>query len=120
MLFAGDYDLRFSYKTNSGLESALSNNITFSVAPDAFTLYQNYPNPFNPTTTIKYSIPERTRITLKIFNVLGQVIETIVNEEKIPGNYTIIYDASLLSSGIYFYQLNAGHFSETRKFLLIK
>ncbi|MFO7527025.1 MAG: M20/M25/M40 family metallo-hydrolase, partial [Ignavibacteriaceae bacterium] len=90
-----------------------------------FILEQNYPNPFNPTTTIKYSIPDvgtglALSVQLKIYNVLGKEIATLVNEEKQPGIYEVILDASNLPSGTYFYKLQAGANTETKKLILIK
>jgi hypothetical protein len=88
--------------------------------PNKFTLEQNYPNPFNPTTTIRYTIPSAASVQLKIYNVLGNEIATIVNEELPPGNYTVEYDASNLPSGIYFYTLTTNDITETKKMTLIK
>jgi hypothetical protein len=88
--------------------------------PGNFTLMQNYPNPFNPTTTIKYQIPELSFITLKIYDVLGNEITTLVDEEKSAGNYGVNFSASSLTSGIYCYQIKAGEFTETRKMLMLK
>jgi hypothetical protein len=87
-------------------------------------LYQNYPNPFNPSTTIKYQIPELSFVTLKIYDVLGNEIATLVNEEKPAGSYEINFNAANLSSGIYIYQLSAageaGRFIKTRKMILLR
>jgi hypothetical protein len=88
--------------------------------PSRFELLQNYPNPFNPSTTIKFEIPNDGTITLKIFDVLGKVVETLVNEQKPAGKYEVDFDGSELTSGIYFYQLRAGNYSETKKMILIK
>jgi len=88
--------------------------------PDGFELSQNYPNPFNPSTTIKYSIPTSEFVTLKIYEVLGNEVGTLVNEEKPAGSYEVDFDAANLSSGIYLYKLQAGAFVETKKMLLIK
>jgi len=88
--------------------------------PKHFALNQNYPNPFNPATEIKYQIPELSFITLKIYDVLGSEITTLVNEDKPIGTYTIDFDASNLPSGVYFYQLRAGDFVETKKMVLVK
>ncbi len=85
-----------------------------------YALYQNYPNPFNPSTTIKYSIPKLSFVTLKIFDVLGNEIAILVNEEKTTGNYKVEFDASNLSSGVYFYRLQAGDFIDTKKIVLLK
>ncbi|MEJ2196512.1 MAG: T9SS type A sorting domain-containing protein, partial [Ignavibacteriaceae bacterium] len=79
-----------------------------SLIPTEYKLEQNYPNPFNPTTTIRYSIPEAGLVTLNVYNILGEEIATLVNEEKTAGNYEIEFDASNLSSGIYFYRIQTG------------
>ncbi len=88
--------------------------------PLKYNLYQNYPNPFNPRTTISYSIPRISFITLKIYDVLGREIETIVNEQKPAGNYKVNFNAGGLASGVYFYQLRAGDFVSTKKLILLK
>ncbi len=88
--------------------------------PSTISLDQNYPNPFNPSTTIKYSIPNQTNVTIKVFDVLGSEIITLLNEEKPAGNYEVTWDASGFSSGVYFYKLSAGKYVETRKMLLLK
>ena len=85
-----------------------------------YHIYQNYPNPFNPNTTIEYYIPEFSFITLKIYDVLGNEIATLVSEEKSIGSYAVEFDASRLPSGIYFYRLQAGSFIGTKKMVLIK
>jgi photosystem II stability/assembly factor-like uncharacterized protein len=92
---------------------------------DNFVLYQNYPNPFNPTTTIKFQIPgharnDNTAKTLKIYDVLGNDIATLIDEEKSAGTYEVELDGTNLPSGIYFYQLKAGSFIETKKMILLK
>jgi hypothetical protein len=88
--------------------------------PTEFLLSQNYPNPLNPSTTIKYSIPKSSQVTLKIFNTLGEEIETLVSEEKPVGTYEVNWNAANLPSGVYFYRLQAGSFVQTRKMILIK
>ena len=88
--------------------------------PTDYQLYQNYPNPFNPTTIINYSIPAVEFAQLKIYDVLGKEITTLVNEQKSPGNYQVEFNANGLPSGIYFYQLHAGSFISTKKMLLMK
>jgi hypothetical protein len=85
-----------------------------------YSLSNNYPNPFNPSTTIKYQIPKSGLVTLKVYNVLGKEITTLVNEEKSVGSYEITFDASGLSSGIYFYKLSADNFQQTKKMILLK
>jgi hypothetical protein len=91
-----------------------------SSLPSDFRLFQNYPNPFNPTTSIRYSVLSSTYVNLTVYNVLGQEIQTLVNEEKYPGMYEVVFDASHLSSGIYFYRLTAGQYTETKKMILQK
>jgi uncharacterized delta-60 repeat protein len=88
--------------------------------PNDFVLYQNYPNPFNPTTTIQYVIPQRSNVTLKVYDILGNEVATLVNEEKERGVYAVNFDASLLASGMYLYRLQAGSFVETKKMILLK
>lgn len=88
--------------------------------PLDFTLFQNYPNPFNPTTKIEYQILELSFVTLKVYDVLGNEVETIVDEEKTAGSYEVVFDGSGLTSGIYFYQFEAGNFVETKKMILLK
>ncbi|MGZ5192161.1 MAG: T9SS type A sorting domain-containing protein [Flavisolibacter sp.] len=88
--------------------------------PLEFAVSQNFPNPFNPSTTISYSIPTSEFVTLKVFDVLGREVATLVNEEKPNGIYKVDFDGSGLSSGIYFYTLKAGKFTQTRKLVLMK
>jgi len=102
-------------------------NSSFVNIPEEFNLLQNYPNPFNPSTTIKYSIPnvtlsgvEGSRVQLKVYDIIGNEIATLVNEEKAPGVYSVTFDASKLSSGVYFYRLQAGSFIETKKMILLR
>ena len=85
-----------------------------------FSLEQNYPNPFNPSTTIIYTISENSEVSLKIFNPMGEVIETLIDEEMADGKYSVKFNASNHPSGIYFYQLQAGNFIERKKMVLIK
>ena len=88
--------------------------------PLTYNLSQNYPNPFNPSTNIEFRIANLELVTLKIFDVLGREVSTIVNEVRAPGSYNVHWDASSLSSGVYFYKLEAGSFVQTRKLLLLK
>ncbi|MBK7500429.1 MAG: T9SS type A sorting domain-containing protein [Ignavibacteriales bacterium] len=88
--------------------------------PDKFELSQNYPNPFNPSTKIKYQITTSNPVSIKIYDVLGNEVATLVNEVQPSGNYEVTFDASLLSSGTYFYKLQAGSLVETKKMLLLK
>jgi hypothetical protein len=88
--------------------------------PEYFQLQQNYPNPFNPSTRITYSIPQRSYISLKVYDVLGNEVAILIDEEKLAGEYEVVFVASGLSSGIYYYQLISGGNIETRKMLLIR
>ncbi|MGE5861122.1 MAG: T9SS type A sorting domain-containing protein, partial [Ignavibacteria bacterium] len=88
--------------------------------PAEFALSQNYPNPFNAASVIKYSIPKLSHVKLNIFNTLGEEIETVVNEEQSAGVYKVNWSAADLPSGVYFYQLHAGDFIETKKMILMK
>lgn len=90
------------------------------VTPHTFALLQNFPNPFNPATTIRFEVAEKTVVTLTVFTVLGQEVKSLVNEELTPGLYDARFDASALSSGVYFYTLKAGTFLQTRKLILLK
>ncbi len=91
-----------------------------SNTPSSFKLEQNYPNPFNPSTTIQYTIRERGYVTLKVFNVLGQNVKTLVNREQSAGRYKILFNANHLPGGLYFYQIKTNTLTETRKMSLIK
>jgi aryl-phospho-beta-D-glucosidase BglC (GH1 family) len=97
----------------TGTEEAQSKNITFN-------LNQNYPNPFNPSTVIKYSVPEKSFVSLKIFNILGVEISTLVNETKNAGNYSISFNAANLPAGIYFYSITVGQNKAVKKMILLK
>jgi hypothetical protein len=112
----------------AGLESKVYNINQYSITsvPDvpatvySYSLSQNYPNPFNPSTTIRYSIPERAKVTLKIFDITGRELLTLLNGELNAGNYELNFNASKLSSGVYFYTLRSNTFSSTKKMLLLK
>ncbi len=88
--------------------------------PASFRLEQNYPNPFNPTTLINYSIPKRSLVTLTVYNVLGQKVETLFSGYQSPGSYQATFNAGRYASGVYFYRLQAGNYSVTKKMMLIK
>jgi hypothetical protein len=91
-----------------------------NVVPTHYVLEQNYPNPFNPSTTISYEIPEAARVVLKVYNILGQEIMTLVDHQQNAGAYRMVFDASKLSTGVYFYQLRAGQYVTVKKMLLLK
>ena len=88
--------------------------------PKEFLLSQNYPNPFNPNTKIKYSVPNTSNVIIKVFDILGNEIETLANEKKPAGTYELTWYAENLPSGVYFYQIKAGDFIQTKKMILLK
>jgi hypothetical protein len=93
--------------------------------PATFMLGQNYPNPFNPTTTISFSLPEANSVTLKVYDILGRLITTLVDEVYAPGNYSVVWNATdmngkAVSAGVYFYTINAGKYHSTQRMLLMK
>jgi hypothetical protein len=97
--------------------TSVDNEIIF---PQEFVIDQNYPNPFNPATNIKYQIPELSFVTIKVYDVLGNEMTTLVSSEKLVGSYEVTFDGTGLPSGIYFYRLQAGSFVETKKMVLMK
>ena len=88
--------------------------------PSAFTLEQNYPNPFNPSTEIKYQLPASNFVTLKVYDVIGRDVAALISERQNAGEHSVTFNAGSLPTGVYFYQLTAGNFVQTRKLLLIK
>jgi hypothetical protein len=114
---AGSYDV-YLIKTNA---NGFVTDVTVKVsAPNSLTLLQNYPNPFNPSTTISFQIPNSSFVNLKVYDILGNEVATLINEVKPAGTYEVKFDAADLSSGIYFYTINAGTFVETKKMILMK
>ena len=107
-----------SFPGVTSIESEIENKI--DQLPSDYLLSQNYPNPFNPTTSLQYTIGSLQFVTLKVYDVLGREVATLVNEEKPAGEYEVEFNAANLPSGIYFYQLKAGQFSETKKMILLK
>lgn len=119
-ILSGTYNYRLKQVDFNG-RYKYSNEIEVKVSiPNKYSLEQNYPNPFNPTTTISYSIKEKGFVTLKVFDILGNEVKTLVNEEQDAGSYKFDFNASALSSGIYFYTLNTGEFVLTKKMILLK
>jgi hypothetical protein len=104
----------FSFNTITGIKRT-SQDINTN-----FILSQNYPNPFNPSTTINYSVPKAGFVTIKVYDVLGRAVATIVNANKPAGNYSVEFNASKLVSGIYFYRMESGSYTQTKKLLLLK
>ena len=85
-----------------------------------YKLFQNYPNPFNPSTVISFQLPVTSNVTLKVYDILGREVVILVNEEKLAGSYEVQFEGTGLTSGIYFYQLKTGNYSETKKMILLK
>lgn len=112
---SGGYNLNyFMFSLNAtGVKNEKNHKFTFN-------LNQNFPNPFNPTTEIKYSIPSRSFVTLKVYNILGNEVRTLVNENKEAGEYSINFNAGSLPSGVYFYRIAAGNYTDLRKMVLLK
>jgi outer membrane protein assembly factor BamB len=105
----------------SGGVDTVSTGLTVNeIVPEEFQLFQNYPNPFNPNTKIEFKIPEIEIVRLKVFDILGREVTTLINKQMQPGNYTIDFDASELASGIYFYTLNVGENVLIKKMILLK
>jgi hypothetical protein len=137
---AGDYYLRLVTNLNGNANYILANivsdnttlakknfnkvNFTGSQIPTTYDLAQNFPNPFNPSTTIRYELPKDGMVTLKIYDILGAEVATLVNEEKVAGKYEVNFSAtggaSSLASGVYIYKIQAGSFLNSKKMLLIK
>ncbi|MCH8035073.1 MAG: T9SS type A sorting domain-containing protein [Bacteroidetes bacterium] len=113
-IYLGTSDGLFRTNILTGISNEKENLI------DRFVLEQNYPNPFNPITTITYQIPKTSFVTIKVYDVLGNEIATLVNEELEAGKYEIDFIARDLPSGIYFYTFRSGSFAETKKMLLLK
>ncbi len=107
--------IRWTYQTPLAVQGNPGQQI-----PLHFSLSQNYPNPFNPTTKVQYSVANSENVTLKVYDILGREVTTLVNEQKSPGTYEVQFDGSKLSSGIYFYTLRSGSFVETKKLTLLK
>jgi hypothetical protein len=102
----------------TGVPVGIANNN--NQVPNSYTLDQNYPNPFNPTTKITFALPKAGNVELRVYDLLGREVATLVNEFKTPGSYTINFNASNIASGVYFYTLKSGDFTNTRKMVLIK
>lgn len=116
---ANSYGL-FTMKSFGVIDSITSVENEFYISPSDFTLFQNYPNPFNPSTVISYQLSAFSNVVLKVYDVLGNEVATLVNKEKSPGNYKVHWNASEFASGLYFYKLQAGQFSSVKKLILIK
>lgn len=102
------------YSQLTGIQT-ISNNV-----PDKFLLYQNYPNPFNPSTVVRFSLPVASQVSLKVYDVMGREVQTLVNERVQAGSYEVKFDGSNLNSGVYFYRIITDEFNDTRRMLLLK
>jgi len=126
------FDRAISYKI---IEFTLTNHTSFknvpiptdrikstsdNETPRIFKLHQNYPNPFNPISTIKYDISKQSEVTIKIFDIIGREVSILVNETKEPGFYAVSFDGTNYSSGVYFYRIETGSFTDVKKMVLLK
>ncbi len=114
----GTYQEGRIYHTGNGGSTSINNNS--GITTSEFSLSQNFPNPFNPVTAIRYNVPNKAFVTMKVYNSVGKEIVGLVNEVKVGGVYEVKFDASDLPSGVYYYKLISGDFSETKKMILIK
>jgi len=115
--FNGEQDVYYSYITDT---TNVVNVYSESTIINSFSLYQNYPNPFNPSTMIKYQIPDAGFVTLKVYDVLGNEVALLINEQKQAGRYEISFDASYFSSGVYIYKITVNDFASAKKMILMK
>jgi|WetSurMetagenome_2_1015567.scaffolds.fasta_scaffold28477_1 hypothetical protein len=119
LINSGSFKYRLKQIDNDGTYK-YSDEIEVNVIPTEYELSQNYPNPFNPTTTIKYSLPRDSRVSLEVFNIVGEKVAELVNNFQPAGMYTISFNGSNLASGTYFYRLQAGDFTQINKLVLLK
>jgi hypothetical protein len=119
---ARQYVQEFAARYNeSGGKGSITSVEQISVSvPSQFTLLQNYPNPFNPTTVFSFYLPVSSKVKLTVYDLLGREVAKVVDEVKLPGLYKITWDASTLTSGVYFYKLEAGTFTAVKKAILLK
>jgi hypothetical protein len=103
-----------------GAVVSVDENVQEFYLPDKFTLYQNYPNPFNPSTIIKYEIASESKVKLQVFDILGNEIKILVNENQKAGSYSVDFHAGNLASGIYFYRLTTENYTDAKPMVLIK
>lgn len=107
-------------KKTSSFNLLLTSHNDLNNVPSFFNLGQNYPNPFNPSTIINYAVPQKSLVTIMVYDVMGRMVASLVNEEKTAGNYNIQFNASNLASGVYLYRMQAGEFIQTKKLILMK
>jgi len=111
--------MTISNKPDSGTRRLISSPAD-ELLPTEFRLEQNYPNPFNPSTTIQFAVPKASQVTVKIYDVLGRRVATLVDEKYQPGTYKVTFEAGDLASGVYIYRIQAEGFAQTRKLMLLK
>ena len=119
-IISGKYNYRLKMVDQNGSYKYSEIVYIEAAIPTKFELSDAFPNPWNPTTTIRYQLPTNSLVTIKIFDALGKEITTLVNEIKPAGNYSLILNSKNLSSGVYYYQMIAGNFIETKKIILLK
>lgn len=119
LLVANSFPAEVVYYRNDGMATSVSGDLPENV-PQEYDLWQNHPNPFNPATTISYQLPVESNVELIIYNLVGQIVTTLVAEKQAPGSYQYRWDANNLASGTYLYRLRAGDFIETKKLLLLR
>jgi Secretion system C-terminal sorting domain len=125
-IFAGNTVMEFGVSSGYLVKTDSLGNIKVGIhqngieIPEGFTVEQNYPNPFNPSTTILYEIPKNEFVKIKVFDITGRELLTLVNELQHPGSYKVTFDGQNFASGIYFYKIEAGDFTETRRMVLIR
>jgi len=115
--YAFTYSSPNVFTINGTTTNVLNDN---GLLPTVYALLQNYPNPFNPATKIGYQLPKNSLVTLKVYDIIGREVSTLVNEQEIAGHYEATFDGSKLASGVYFYRIQAGSFTATKIFVLMK
>jgi hypothetical protein len=118
VLSASFEDGKIAWYENLGPATGVNNEST--IVPDKLYLYNNYPNPFNPETNIKFDVTGNLHVTLKVFDLLGREVETLVDEQLSTGQYKVTFNAQDLTSGVYFYQIRMGNFHSVKKMVLIR
>jgi hypothetical protein len=115
----GNTDVASGFLTNGLFQGPTGVGVENAI-PTEYALLQNYPNPFNPSTNIRYDVPSGERVTLTVYNLIGEVVARLVDAVKPPGEYTVRWNAGGVPSGVYFYRLQAGKFTQTKKLVLMK
>lgn len=120
VMFFSFSNYKLQARTDSDFEGFVTGVEENETMPEVYSLSQNYPNPFNPSTKIAYSLPEASVVSIKVYDILGREVANLVNEFKNAGTYTVNFDASRLSSGVYLYRVEAGNFTSVKKMILMK